>query len=305
MTEFKHAVEKESRSRKKKKLGSYPYASVIFSITLALFVIGLFGLLLLHTNKLTEVIKENIEIQVYLDKNITNNQRIQIQKTLSSKDYAAEKNEEVQISFISKEQAAKEFIEQTGEDFTAFLGENPLRDAYILRIAPEYHTAEKLKNIKAEIEKINGVFEVVYIESLVQSINENMAKIGIFLFGFAAILMIAVVMLINNTIKLALFSQRFLIRSMQLVGAKSSFIQKPFLLRASLHGILAGLLASALLYLLMHFANERIEDLAALQETDKILILFASLLLIGAFIGFSSTFRAINKYLKLSLDELY
>lgn len=298
-------MEKESRSRKKKKLGSYPYASVIFSITLALFVIGLFGLLLLHTNKLTEVIKENIEIQVYLDKNITNNQRIQIQKTLSSKDYAAEKNEEVQISFISKEQAAKEFIEQTGEDFTAFLGENPLRDAYILRIAPEYHTAAKLKDIKAEIEKINGVFEVVYVESLVQSINENMAKIGIFLLGFAAILMIAVVILINNTIKLALFSQRFLIRSMQLVGAKASFIQKPFLLRASLHGIFAGLLASALLYLLMHFANERIEDLATLQETDKILILFASLLLIGAFIGFSSTFRAINKYLKLSLDELY
>ncbi|ELR68057.1 Cell division protein FtsX [Fulvivirga imtechensis AK7] len=305
MAEFKDNVEKEARSRKKKKLGSYPYTSVIFSITLALFVIGLFGLLLLHTNKLTEVIKENIEIQVYLEKGITNNQRIQIQKTLSSKDYAALKNEEVQISFVSKEDAAKEFIEETGEDFTAFLGENPLRDAYILRIAPEFHDAAKLKSIKEEIEKINGVFEVVYVESLVESINENMAKIGIFLLGFAAILLIAVVILINNTIKLALFSQRFLIRSMQLVGAKASFIQKPFLLRASLHGVFAGLLASALLYLLMNFANKKIEDLAALQETDKILILFVSLLVLGALIGFSSTFRAINKYLKLSLDELY
>lgn len=298
-------MEKEPRTRKKKKLGSYPYASVIFSITLALFVIGLFGLLLLHTNKLTEIIRENIEIQVYLQKNIPDNQRIQIQKTLSSKDYAAEKNDEVQISFISKEEAAKEFIEETGEDFTAFLGENPLRDAYILRIAPEYHDAAKLRGIKEEIEKINGVFEVVYVESLVESINENMTKIGIFLLGFAAFLLIAVVILINNTIKLALFSQRFLIRSMQLVGAKASFIQKPFLLRASIHGLLAGMMASGLLYLLMNFANKRIEDLAALQETDKILILFASLLIIGAFIGFSSTFRAINKYLKLSLDELY
>ncbi|UII30506.1 permease-like cell division protein FtsX [Fulvivirga ulvae] len=297
-------MEKES-VRKKKKLGSYPYVSVIFSITLALFVIGLFGLLLLHTTKLTQLIRENIEIQVYLDKGITDNQRIQIQKTLSSKDYAAEKNDEVQISYVSKEEAAKEFIEETGEDFTNFLGENPLRDAYILRIAPEFHDSEKLKTIKEEIEKINGVFEVVYVESLVDSINDNMTKISVFLLGFAAILLIAVVILINNTIKLALFSQRFLIRSMQLVGAKASFIQKPFLYRASMHGALAGVLASAGLYALMNFANRKIQDLETLQETDKILVLFAALLVVGVLIGFSSTFRAINKYLKLSLDELY
>ncbi|GAA0192254.1 permease-like cell division protein FtsX [Fulvivirga kasyanovii] len=298
-------MEKESVSRKKKKLGSYPYISVIFSITLALFVIGLFGLLLLHTTKLTQLIRENIEIQVYLDKGITDNQRIQIQKTLSSKDYAAEKNDEVQISYVSKEEAAKEFIEETGEDFTNFLGENPLRDAYVLRIAPEFHDSDKLQGIKDEIEKINGVFEVVYVESLVDSINDNMAKLSVFLLGFAAILLIAVVILINNTIKLALFSQRFLIRSMQLVGAKASFIQKPFLYRASMHGALAGVLASAGLYALMNFANKKIEDLESLQDTDKILILFAALLVLGILIGFSSTFRAINKYLKLSLDELY
>ncbi|MBL6445931.1 ABC transporter permease [Fulvivirga sp. 29W222] len=298
-------MEKESVSRKKKKLGSYPYLSVIFSITLALFVIGLFGMLLLHTTKLTQLIRENIEIQVYLDKGITDNQRIQIQKTLSSKDYAVEKNDEVQISYVSKEEAAKKFIEETGEDFTNFLGENPLRDAYVLRITPEFHDSNKLKNIKAEIEKINGVFEVVYVESLVDSINDNMTKISVFLLGFAVILLIAVVILINNTIKLALFSQRFLIRSMQLVGAKASFIQKPFLFRASMHGALAGILASAGLYALMNFANRKIQDLETLQDADKILILFALLLVLGVFIGFSSTFRAINKYLKLSLDELY
>lgn len=296
---------KEIRSRKKKKLGSYPYASVIFSITLALFVIGLFGLLLLHTNKLTEIIKENIEIQVYLNKQITNNQRIQIQKTLSSKAYAAEKDGEIQISFISKEEAASKFIKETGEDFTTFLGENPLRDAYLLKIKPEFQDSKKLGTIKAELENIHGVFEVVYIESLVDSINQNMAKISIFLLGFAGVLMLAVFILINNTIKLALFSQRFLIRSMQLIGAKASFIQKPFLTRACFHGILAGLFASALLYMLMNFANSKIEGLESLQETDKILILFFILLLTGILIGFSSTFRAINKYLKMSLDELY
>lgn len=298
-------MEKAAASKKKKKLGSYPYVSVILSIALALFVIGLFGLLLLHTNKLTQVIRENIEVHVYLDKGIADNQRIQIQKTLSSKDYAAEKNDEVQISYISKEDAAEEFIKETGEDFTSFLGDNPLRDAYILRIDPLFHEGEKLKGIKEEIEAISGVFEVVYVESLVDSINENMAQISMFLLGFAAILMIAVAVLINNTIKLALFSQRFLIRSMQLVGAKASFIQKPFLYRSIGHGALAGLLASAALLSLMNFANSRIPDLESLQEPDKIMILFMILLVLGMIIGFSSTYRAINKYLKLSLDELY
>ncbi|MTI22068.1 ABC transporter permease, partial [Fulvivirga sp. RKSG066] len=177
--------------------------------------------------------------------------------------------------------------------------------AYILKIAPEFQENEKLRNIKQDVEDMNGVFEVVYIESLVDSINKNMTKISLVLLGFAAILLLTVVMLINNTIKLALFSQRFLVRSMQLVGAKPGFIQKPFLLRASLHGALAGLIASLMLFILMNFANDRVEDLATLQETDKILILFASLLVIGSLIGFSSTYKAIKKYLRMSLDELY
>jgi len=295
----------EKDSRKKKKLGSYPFVSVVFSITLALFVIGLFGLLILHTNKLTQLIKENIEIQVYLKKDITDSQRIQVQQALSTKEYAAKNGDEILISFISKEQAAEEFIKETGEDFSDFLGENPLRDAYILKIAPDFHENEKLKTIKNDIEEMNGVFEVVYIESLVDSINQNLTKISLVLLGFAVILLLAVVILINNTIKLALFSQRFLIRSMQLVGAKASFIQKPFLMRATLHGILAGVIASVLLYVLMNFANDRVEDLATLQEPDKILMLFGILLVLGSLIGFSSTYRAIKKYIRMSLDELY
>jgi cell division transport system permease protein len=298
-------VDKEPRSRKKKKLGSYPYVSVIFSITLSLFVIGLFGLLILHTNKLTEIIKENIEIQVYLNKDVTENQRIQVQKSLSSKKYTARKGEEVQISFISKEDAELQFIEETGEDFRKFLGDNPLRDAYIIKIDPQYQDAAQLREVKKEIESLSGVFEVEYVETLVDSINKNLTKMSVVLLGFAFILLLVVAILINNTIKLALFSQRFLIRSMQLVGAKSSFIQKPFLTRSLFYGALAGFLASALLFGLMNFANRKIEDLATLQESDKILILYAGLLVSGAIIGFLSTYKAIRKYLKLSLDELY
>ncbi|HNP19072.1 MAG TPA: permease-like cell division protein FtsX [Fulvivirga sp.] len=298
-------MDKEKRSRKKKKLGSYPYVSVVFSITLSLFVIGLFGMLILHTNKLTQLIKENIEVQVYLNKDVTDNQRIQVQKSLSSKKYTARKGDEIQISFISKEEAEQQFIEETGEDFRKFLGDNPLRDAFIVKIDPQYQDAKQLREIKKEIESLSGVFEVEYVESLVDSINKNLTKMSIVLLGFAGILLLVVAILINNTIKLALFSQRFLIRSMQLVGAKSSFIQKPFLTRALFYGALAGSIASALLYGLMNFANRKIEDLATLQDNDKILILYAGLLVAGAIIGFLSTFRAIRKYLKLSLDELY
>ncbi len=298
-------AEKEVRVRKKKKLGSYPSVSVIFSITLSLFIIGLFGLLLLHTNKLSEIIKDNIEIQVYLNKDITQNQRIQVLKTLSSKDYVLKSDEEAQISFVSKETAEKKFIEETGEDFKDFLGENPLRDAYTVKIASDFQNAEKLGVIKQDLEEMSAVFEVAYSENLVDSINKNMTKIGLLLLSFASILLLVVVVLINNTIKLALFSQRFLIRSMQLVGAKSSFIQRPFITRALLYGLIGGIIASGILYSVMQYANTKVQDLSTLQEMNKIVILYIILIALGGFIGLASTYRAVKKYLRLSLDELY
>jgi cell division transport system permease protein len=298
-------LEAEKKYKTKKKLGNYPYSSVIFSITLALFVIGLFGLLIIHTNSLTRIIRENVEIQVYLNSHITENERIKINKTLSSKDYVAVKEGKIQIHYISKDEAAEKFIEETGEDFISFLGENPLKDAFVININPDYHTEDKIKTIKAELESINGIYEVTYIENLIESINKNLTKIGLILMGFALILLVTVIILINNTIKLALFSQRFLIRSMQLVGARASFIQKPFLLRATLHGLISGVLATVLLIFILQYANSRIEDLAQLQDINKIFTLFGALLLTGALIGFLSTLRAIHKYLQLSLDELY
>ncbi|MEQ6119541.1 permease-like cell division protein FtsX [Reichenbachiella sp. MALMAid0571] len=290
---------------KKKKLGSYPFVSVIFSITLALFVIGLFGLLVILTDKLTQNIQENVEMQVFLNKDLSNNEVTKISKTLSSKDYVYVKNEIPQVTTITKQEAAKQFIEETGEDFVSFLGDNPLRDVVVLKIKPEFHLSENLAEIKKEIATIRGVYEVTYIENLVNSINENLAKISVVLIGFSLILFLVVAILINNTIKLALFSQRFLIRSMQLVGATSTFIQKPFLIRASLYGFISGVLAVAILGVLLYFANTKIEGLSELQSNDKLLILTGIILVLGTVVGFISTFAAIKKYLKLSLDELY
>lgn len=291
-------------------MGSYPYISVVLSITLALFVIGVFGLLMIYSKELERVVLENVKIQVYLKSNISEDQKKEIEKILSnhyftSKNLPASPTPVNSIQFVSKEEAAKSFIKETGEDFQTFLGENPLRDVFLVAVNPIYHDKRSMAKIKGEVEKITGVFQVHFDKNVIASINENVTKIGLLLLGLSTLLLITVVLLINNTLRLALFSQRFLIRSMQLVGAKRWFIQWPFLIRACLHGLLAGLLASTMLIAVISFANKRIEDLSLIQNTNRIALLFGALTLLGILVAFASTFRAVRKYLKLSLDELY
>ncbi len=297
---------KTSTSVKKRKLGSYPYLSVVFSISIALFVIGLLGLLVLHSKKLTQLIKENIEIQVYLKKDISKSALTQIRHSFEQADYISKNKEgKPQVVFISKEQAAQNFIAETGEDFASFLGENPLRDAFIININENHQSEKMMATIKERILKLPGIFEVVYVNDLIDIINKNIRNISLILASFAGILIIVVIILINNTIKLALFTQRFLIRSMQLVGATNGFIRSPFVLRSMGHGLLSGLIASSLLFGISEYAYTKIDDLILLKDVNHLYMLFGILLLLGAFLGLFSSLRSVNKYLKLSLDELY
>ncbi len=296
---------KEKKYRKKKKLGSYPFLSVVFSMTLALFVLGLFALLLATTNSLTNVIRKNVEMQIYLNSGLSEPEMTRINKSLSAKEYVLKEEEAAQINFISKEVAAKEFIEETGEDFMKFLGDNPLKDAYVIKIDPVYHSSEAMLEIKEDILKLNGVFEVVYTNNMIQSINENINKISLVLLGVAIILFLVISILINNTIKLALFSQRFLIRSMQLVGATKGFIRKPFIINSMLYGLIAGVISSAMLYALLEYGNTKIDGLTALQNQEVLITIFVGLIIIGMIIAALSTWRAMIKYLAMSLDELY
>ncbi|WP_347156805.1 cell division protein FtsX [Pontibacter chitinilyticus] len=295
----------QRRSTRKKKLGSYPHAMVVFSISLALFVIGVFGLLLIHANKLSEKVKESIEMQVYLNQNLSEVQLVRLQKIFASKEYVAYKNDTAQVRFISKDEAAKSLLSETNEDFLTLLGDNPLRDAYVLRIDADHSGTPELKKIKKDLQDVDGVYEVQYVESLIQSINTNLQKISIILLGFAVILVLVVIILINNTVKLALYSQRFLIRSMQLVGATSYFIQRPFLNRATWQGIMSGIIASAMLFALMHYAYHEVNELQLLRDDEQTYILMGALVVIGCIIGFLSSYRAVRKYLGMSLDELY
>ncbi len=290
---------------KKKNLGSYPFFSVIFSITLALFVVGMFGILVIYSDELSRIVRENVKIQVYLKSQLEEKDIKTIEKQLLNAAFIVKDSSKSRLLFVSKEEAAKQFIRDTGEDFQKFLGENPLRDAFLVAVDPAFHDKAALTKIKTDVEKMNGVFQVYYVESLIESINKNIAKIGFVLLGLSSVLLIVVVLLINNTLRLALFSQRFLIRSMQLVGATRPFIQGPFILRAFLHGTIAGLISCGMLWGIVQLGHRRIEELQLLENPERILLLLASLLALGIFVAVVSTWRAVHKYMKLSLDQLY
>ncbi len=289
---------------KKKKLGSYPFFSVVFSITLALFVIGLFGVLIIYSNELARIVRENVKIQVYLKNQLEENEIKAIETKLLNADFTLKNPNQKTVVFISKDEAAKQFIKDTGEDFN-FLGENPLRSSFLVNVDTAFQSKKRLSDIKTRVEKIDGVFQVHYEAQVIEKVNSNIAQIGLILFGIAFILLIVVVLLINSTLRLALFSQRFLIRSMQLVGATRAFIQWPFMYRAALHGGLAGLIAGGLLWGVIQYGHKRVEELDLLQNQDRLLTLLGSLLAMGIFVAVISTWRAVQRYLKLSLDELY
>lgn len=292
------------RVTRKKKLGGYPAVGVVISVSLALFVIGLFFLLILYSRQLEIQVRQNIRMQVYLRSNLTNTQRLQIENKLLSLPSLSRQDGE-KITFIPKDEAAKKFIAETGEDFTKFIGENPLRDAYLITIDPDFHTREQMEKVKTEIEKMNGVFQVFYVEGIIESVNENVTRIGLFLAGLIIVLLVTVALLINNTLRIALFSQRFLIRSMQLVGATKWFIQRPFLFRAAGYGLLGGIIAALLLWILSDYAHTQVADLKVLHDQNEFLILSGLLLAGGVVISVVSTLISIQKYLKMSLDELY
>ncbi|MCF2490697.1 ABC transporter permease [Dyadobacter sp. CY347] len=290
---------------KKKKIGSYPNAMIVMSLTAALFLIGFCGLLVIQSKKLVSIIRENIEVRVFLNKEETKAGQDSILKVIQAKPFVLTSTEVKAITFVSKEEAAKEFIEGTKEDFVTFLGENPLRDSYRVKIQEDYFEEAKLQAIKKDLETIKGVYEVVYQEDLADNINRNVTKIYVVLASFALVMLIIIVLLVNNTIRLAIYSQRFLIRSMQLVGATNGFIQRPYVMRGAIQGLIGGVLAGALLVGLQQLAVRNVEGLGMLQEYDKITILVGSVLVLGILIGIASTYQSLTRYLRMALDDLY
>lgn len=293
--------------KRKKVLGSFPYTTVIFSITLSLTVIGLFGLILINAQSIKGIIHNQVgEVQIYVHNHINDSLSTEFKNSLYAKTYIA-KNPAGQpdVTFISKEDAKKEYISQTGQDFTKIIDENPLRASYTIHVTDQYTDSSSMGYIVKELNTDPAVYEVIYEEALLKKVTKNLQNAGIVLAGFALLLTIVTFFLINNTIKLALYSQRFLIRSMQLVGARPFFIQKPFVYRAMLQGGIAGILASGILFGLQKYAFATIEDLQKLYVPEKTYLLYAALILAGIVLGLISSFLSVRKYMFLALDDLY
>ena len=292
-------------ARTKKRVGAYPSGMILFSLTLALFLIGFCGLLAIQSKKLVTYIRENYEIRAFLDKDLDAKKTETLYRTIAERPYVLKADGKAQVNLVTKDEAAKEFIAETKEDFSKFLGENPLHDSYRIKLSEGYFEEAKLQEVKQDLEQIGGVFEVVYQENLVDNINRNITKIYAVMSAFALILLIIIVVLMNNTIRLALHSQRLLIRSMQLVGATNGFITRPFLGRGMWQGFLAGVIAVGLLFVGLQIAIRNLPELAMFQDTEKLIALMVGIVGLGIVIGFLSTFQAVNRYLGLTLDELY
>lgn len=290
---------------KKKKIGSYPNTMIVVSLTAALFLVGLCGLLVIQSKKLISIIKQQVEVRAMIDKSIDSTQILNLKKEIEKKPFVLIENGVPQIILVTKEEAANQYIQDTNDNFREFLGDNPLHDSFRIKLQESYFEDAKLKQIKADLEKIDGVFEVVYQENLADQINKNFTKIYIVLATFAVIMLIIIVLLMNNTIKLAIYSQRFLIRSMQLVGATNAFIQMPFLKKGAIQGLIGGLIASGLLVGIQQIGLKLIEGLHLLQDNLQIGILLFALICLGVLLGIFSTFQALTRYLKMALDDLY
>lgn len=290
------------KATRKKKLGGYPAMGVVFSITLALFALGLFGTLMIYSREFGKMVRDNLNVKVYLKSTLTETQRGQLEKTLLGKEYVAPG--ETALRYISKEEAEKDLVAQIG-DYKEILGENPLKDAFIVGIRPEFQDTTNLKKIKADLETVNGILEATYEKHLFDAVNKNFFNISIVLIVIAVIMLVITFLLVSNTLRIALFSQRFLIRSMQLVGARRWFIQRPFLYRAAGYGLLAGALTSALLWTLSDYSQKKLPDIMLVHNQRHFLLLLALLLGTGMIVAVISTFFSIHRYLKMSLDELY
>jgi len=291
-------MEEFEASESSKKTKSI-YISTVFGIAMVLLMVGLLGLILVHASKLSRYVKENIVLNIYVDEGAHESDVQQLQKQLDANPMVK------QTQYVSKELAARNLQKDLGEDFVKFLGYNPLSQSLDVYLKAEYANNIDIEKFKAPLLKNPMIKEVKYQQSLVDQMNQNLTSISLFILGFAVIFVILSVALINNTIRLAIYSQRFLIKSMQLVGATKGFIRKPFILYGIWHGILGALIAVMILMLTLYVAQQQIKDLVILQDYTEFGIVFAIVVGLGIFISAFSTYLAVNKYLRLKIYNLY
>ncbi len=282
----------------KRKLAGSSITTVV-SLSLVLFMLGLLGIIILNTRKLADNVKENIGFQVILNDNAKEADVQHFTKTLDASEYVKS------TEFITKEEAAERLKKDLGEDFINFLGYNPLLSSVNVHLKAEYTNVDSISWIEKDIMQSKLVKEVVYQKSLVTMINENVQKISLVILIFSGLLMVIALALINNTIRLSIYSKRFIIKTMQLVGATQSFIRRPFVIKGIKHGIYGAVIAIAMLIGVLYFAQKQMPELAELQDEKMLASLFGIVIVLGIIISWISTSLAVRKYLRLKSDDLY
>ena len=294
-------MENDEEIYSKRKLQSSGQSTVV-SISLVLFMLGCIGLVVLVSDRLAVFIKENVSMDVYLKDSVKEVNAIQLQKTLDTKDFVKS------TKYISKEQALENLKKDLDpdENFVTFLGDyNPLPSSIKVMLNADFANNDSLKWIEESLLDNRGVKEVVYQKSMIDMINENVKIISIYLLCFSALLLLVAIALINNTIRLTIYSKRFIIKTMELVGATHWFIKRPFIYRGVLHGIYGSLIAILMLLGIIYFIQNEMPDLINLRDVKLFGSLFGTVLFTGVFISWISTSFAVSKYLKLRTGELY
>ena len=273
--------------------------SVVISLSLVLFVVGLLGLVLINAQKLSDYVKENIGFTIMLKDGVNEIETLKFQKILDASDFAKS------TSFTTKEQATADLKTDLGEDFVEFLGYSPLLASIDVKLNAEYGNTDSLQIITNELSENANVFEVYYQEDLIDKLNSNVNRLSFFLLIFCVLLFFIAFALINNTIRLSVYSKRFLIRTMRLVGATNSFIQKPFLSKGIYQGIYSSLFAIFMLIGAIQLVQGDAANMLNIDDLKIIGIVFLLILASGLFISIFSTFFAVRKFIKLNENELY
>ncbi len=291
-------MSKSFENYQKRRLRS-SYFSVVVSIALVLFLLGLLGLLVLKTKTISDHFKEQVAITIFLNDNVEEEDIAALQIILEAQEYAKS------VNFVSKKEAAEEFSKDIGEDFVAYLGENPLKNAINVHVKSDFVTPVKMTEIATELSENSSVFEVSYDKPLINLLTKNIKRISFWILLFSGLFMLIAVVLINSAIRLSVYSKRFTIKTMQMVGATKGFIRKPFLWKGVQLGITGSLVAILGIIGVISYIHKSIPEIQLMDDKPLLAILFGSILVVGIMITLLSTFFATQRFLNLRTEELY
>jgi cell division transport system permease protein len=275
------------------------YFSVTLSIALVLFLLGMLAVVVLNTKKLADHFKEQIAITIFIKDSAKEVEINQLLKSLTIAEYTKT------AEFISKEAAAESHSEVIGENFMDYLGYNPLQNSIDIHLKAAYISPEQIDEIATDLATRDYVSEISYDKPLVSLLTENVKRISLWILIASGIFTFIAVLLINSSIRLSIYSKRFIIKTMQMVGATKSFIRKPFILKSVQLGMLGALIALAAMALVLYYFDQRFSDLNLLQEPILLVFIFTGIFILGIIISWISTFFATQRFLNLRTDDLY